>query len=1119
VNRKNVEDIYPLSPLQQGMLFHAQYSPETGAYVEQWPLLMEGPLDVDAFHRAFQRAVDRHAALRTSIVWEGVPQPLQVVLREAALPAELLDWSGAADDDWRARLDGLLRDGLRRGFDLRQAPLARLTFARLAEQRHLVVFAFHHIILDGWSAPLVFADVDAFYRAERAGTSIHLPPPPKYRDYLAWLQRQDACADEAFWRGALAGFAEPTPLPMDRGGPDVTEEHAAVRLMVDGAATARLQAFAREHALTLNTLVQGAWALLLARHAAAEDVLFGATVSGRPADLPGVERMVGVFINTLPVRVAVPPDATVRAWLSAVQHRQAEMRQHEHARLVDVQGWSDVPRDRPLFGSLVVFENYPLGGGEGEEDPRALRMTALPAVERSNLPLTLVAAPAADGLELRLNYDTRRFGADSARRLAERLRTALVALAEDAGRRVGDVPVFAPGERAQVVDDWNRTASAYPREFTLADLFAEQARATPDDVALEFGARRMTYGELDAYSNRIARRLRALGVAPDGAVAIAMERAAEPFAALLGIVRAGAAYVPLDTSHPAERLAGMLRDCGASVLIVTDEVPASLSGFAGPVLSLRGDAEAIAGESADPLHIVLHPENTAYVVFTSGSTGKPKGIAVPHRAVARLVRGTAYHGFPRGERMAQVANASFDALTFEVWGALLNGGTLVGIGRDTAMDPPALARTMEALRIDAAFLTSAVFTQAAREAPDGFRSMRCLIVGGDAVDPAAARAVLRAGAPGRLLNGYGPTENTTFSTWHLVRSVEEGDRTVPIGIPLSNGTAYVLDGGMRPLPSGAVGELYVGGDGLARGYAGQPALTAERFVPDPFGAAGSRLYRTGDRARWREEEECVSAEVRECGSGPEAREGAHTDAHHQTDALTHSRTNALTHFLEFLGRVDFQVKIRGLRIEPGEIEAALAALPSVGAAVVVAREDRPGDRRLAAYVTGRGGARPDAAALRDALGAVLPDYMVPSAFVVLETLPLTPNGKVDRRALPAPDAADAHEDFVPPETETERALAAIWAEVLGVERVGAEDSFFLLGGHSLMAAQVVSRIRQALDVELPLRTLFEASRLRDLAARVDALRDESLAALAAELGEMDEAELDALLAAAEEGQG
>jgi amino acid adenylation domain-containing protein len=1069
VNRKNVEDIYPLSPLQQGMLFHALYSPETGAYVEQWPLLVDGALDVDAFHRAFQRAVDRHAALRTGFVWEGVPQPLQVVMREATLSAERLDWSGAADDAWRARLDDLLAAGRRRGFDLRQAPLARLTFVRLAESRHLLVFAFHHVILDGWSAPLVFGDVEAFYRAERNGTSIHLPPPPKYREYLGWLQRQDAAAHEAFWRASLAGFAEPTPLPLDRGGSDVAEEHAAARLTLDAGETARLQAFAREQALTLNTLVQGAWALLLARHAGTADVLFGATVSGRPGDLPGVERMVGVFINTLPVRVPVPPASTVRAWLAGVQAQQAEMRQHEHARLVDVQGWSDVPRDRPLFGSLVVFENYPLGSDDGEGDPNALHVTALPAVERTNVPLTLVAAPGGDALVLRLNYDTRRFTAASAERLVAQLRAVLAAVAEDADRRVGDVPVFAAGEREQVVAEWNGTATEYPRESTLLALYAEQVRAAPDAVALEFGERRTTYGELDADTDRLARRLRALGVAPDGAVAVAMERSPESIAALLGIVKAGAAYVPLDVSHPAERLSGMLRDCGASALVVPGDVPASLAGWTGPVLSLRGDADAIAAESAGPLGIDVHPENVAYVVFTSGSTGRPKGIAVPHRAVVRLVRGTTYHAFPRGERMGQVVNASFDVLTFEVWGALVNGGTLVGIGRETAMDPAALAQSLASLRIDSAFVTSAVFHQAARDLPDGFRTVRTLMVGGEAVDPAAARAVLRAGGPGRLLNGYGPAENTTYSTWHLIADVAEGDRTVPIGIPVSNSTAYVLDEGMRPLPVGAVGELYVGGDGLARGYAGQAGMTAERFLPDPFGAAGTRLYRTGDRARWTE-----------------------------------------AGILEFLGRADFQVKIRGYRIEPGEIEAALTALPQVGEAVVIAREDRPGDRRLAAYVAGRGGARPDPAALREALSSTLPEYMVPSAFVVLDTLPLTANGKVDRRALPAPDAEGAQEAYVAPETDTERALAAIWSEVLGVSRIGAEDSFFLLGGHSLMATQVITRVRETLDVVLPLRTLFEAPRLRALAERVDAL---ALAALAAELEGMDEAELDALLAA------
>ncbi|HEX2208741.1 MAG TPA: condensation domain-containing protein, partial [Longimicrobium sp.] len=606
MNRKNVEDIYPLSPLQQGLLFHALYSPRTGAYVEQAPLLVQGELDVDAFARAFQRTVDRHTALRTGLVWENVPQPLQVVYREAALPVERRDWSGLAEDEWRAELDAFLAADRQRGFELSRAPLLRLAFMRLSGGRHLFVFTFHHAILDGWSMPLVFADADAFYAAARRGRTPQLPPAPKYRDYVGWLQRQDRASDETFWCGALDGFAEPTPLPLDRGGAAVAEEHAYLRARLSTDEHRRLGAFARENAITLNTLVAGAWALVLARHAGRRDVVFGATVSGRPAELPGIERAVGLFINTVPLRARVPEGGTVGEWLAGLQRLQGEMRQHEHVSLTDVQGWSAVPRDRPLFESVFVFENYPLDAGEADA-PVFTPVMDVP--ERVNYALTLVVAPM-DELELRLNYDPRRFTEDGARRIMDALRTALREISRSASRPLSRVEVLAAEER-RTLETWSRGEPGDGLS-TFGRLFHAQAARTPDAPALEFEGRTVSYAELDARANRLARRLRARGAGRGGRVAVSLERSLELPVALLAVMKSGAAFLPVDPRDPAPRRRRVPADSGAVVLLGERRLAEGADGVV-PFIDVVEEEAAAAAAPCGTLEVEVGPENAAYV--------------------------------------------------------------------------------------------------------------------------------------------------------------------------------------------------------------------------------------------------------------------------------------------------------------------------------------------------------------------------------------------------------------------------------------------------------------------------------------------------------------------------
>jgi amino acid adenylation domain-containing protein len=1066
VNRKNVEDIYPLSPLQQGLLFHTLYSPETGAYVEQAPMLVEGDLDVDAFARAFQRTVDRHAALRTGLVWENVPQPLQVVYREAVLPVERRDWSALGEAEWRAELDAWLAADRRHGFELTRAPLLRLAFMRLGAGRHVFVFTFHHAILDGWSTPLVFGEVDAFYAAARQGrTPPHLPPAPRYRDYVAWLRAQDAAADEAFWRRVLDGFATPTPLPLAGGRPAVAERHAQAGLFIPAAEHARLAAFARDNNLTLNTLVQGAWALVLARHAGERDVLFGVTVSGRPAELPGVERAVGLFINTIPFRVQVPEEGTVGAWLAGVQRLQGEMRQHEHVSLVDVQGWSAVPRDRPLFESGYVFENYPL---QAEEEDEQLRFTPIHILERVSHPLSLGVVPGPE-LELRLSYDPARFSPDAADRILTAVHAALRGLSESMDRPLSPVEVLADDDR-RALDAWGRGAAPEGAEPVHLGVLAQAAR-TPDAVAVEWDGGRMTYAQLEARSRLLSQRLGAEGVRRGARVAVCMERGPEMVVAMLAVLRAGAAYVPVDPDQPTERVRRLL-DGVAAPVVLTQSRLADL--FTGDARVIAVDALQEAEEfAALPVDVAVDPEDIAYVIHTSGSTGTPKGVEVPHRALAAHMAWMRRR-FPLGADGAvlQKTPFGFDASVWEFWAPLLEGARLVMAPPGAHREP---ARLMDAVRAGAVTTLQMVPSLLAVlvETPglEACTSLRRVFAGGEALPGELVRR-LRTRLAVEVVNLYGPTEACIDASFH-VAGPHDPLPVAPIGRPVDGTRLYVVDDVHRPMPPGAAGELCIGGAGVARGYLGRPALTAEKFVPDPFaGVPGARMYCSGDRVRW-------------------GVDGA----------------------LEFLGRADLQVKVRGVRVEPGEVEAALAALPGVGAAAVVAREDRPGDVRLAAYVApADSAAPPEPDALRRALAAVLPDAMVPSAFVVLDRLPLTPSGKTDRRALPAPGEA-AGAEFVAPATATERVLAEIWSEVLGVERVGADDSFFALGGHSLLAVQAATRIRAALGVDVPLRTLFDEPRLRGLAAWLDGGADDDLDDLAAALAELSEAEMDELLGA------
>ncbi len=1047
--RGGVEDVYTLTPMQEGMHFHSLLSPGSGVYVGQFGYLLEGPLDVQALDRAWQYAVGRHEILRASFAWEGLPRPVQVIHREATLPFRVEDWRGLGGAERQVRLEQHLEADRLAGFDTGRAPLMRVGLFRLEEEEHQLLWTHHHLVMDGWSLSLLFRDVLAAYAAHVRGEAPRAAPGVRFREYVAWLERQDRSRAENFWRRALAGFDSPTPLPVPGTARTGEEGQGTAALLLSEERSAALQERARRWGVTPSTLVQGAWALLLARYAGTDDVLFGATVSGRPADLPGAEEIVGLFINTLPVRVRLRPRATLGEWLAQLQGEQAEAREHDYAPLVEVRKWSDVPAGEALFRSLVVFENYPEDRAVHERagSVEGVRARSNLVRGRSNYPLSLVAQGVAR-LSLEIHHDRGQVDAEAAERLASHLHVLLEGMATHPERRLAEVGLLGEGERARVLATWNATAAPHPFAPVHERVSAQAAR-TPGAVAVVFGDERLSYAALERRAGDLAGRLRRLGVGPETRVGVCLERAPGLVVAMLAVLRAGGACVPLDPAHPAERLLALLDESGARVVVTAGAAAARLHGYAGAVVRLDTGAVAAGRARSEAPAVAVSAESLAYVIHTSGSTGRPKGVMVSHGSLANYL---AWIGRAvlddRPGAIPLLSPPTFDASLKQLFHPLLRGEAVWILPEAVAADPSALLRALGgrgAVVVNCVpSLWSALLEARAAAGARGLENVRQVLLGGEPLPAGLVRATREACPRARIWNLYGPTEATANAT---AARLEPGGR-VSIGRPVDNAQAYVLDAELGPVPVGVPGELYVGGAGLARGYLGRPERTAEAFLPGPFGAPGSRMYRTGDRACWTADGE-----------------------------------------LEYLGRADRQVKIRGFRIEPGEIEAALLAHPGVSEAVTVVREDEPGDRRLAAYAVTAPGATvpPTEGELRAHLGARLPGYMVPGWIVLLEALPRTSSGKLDRGALPAPAGARRERDPVAPRTVTELRVAGVFREVLNAGPVGVDDDFFELGGHSLLATRVVSRLRAELAVEVPLRAIFEAPTVAALARSVDAI--------------------------------
>jgi amino acid adenylation domain-containing protein len=1100
----------PLSFAQERLWFIDQLDPGSAAYNVPLALGLHGALDAAALERALGEVVHRHEPLRTVFAQEG-DAPVQVVRPFDGFHLPLTDLAALREDEREAETERILADEARRPFDLAAGPVLRARLLRLGANEHVLALVLHHVATDAWSAGVLFRELAALYDSFRQGEEAPLADlPVRYADFAAWqrgwLAGESLERQTAYWRRRLAGAPAVLDLPADRPRPAV-QDTAGALLPFDlpAEAVAGARALARSEGATPFMVLLAAFAALAYRLTGEEDVVVGTPIANRTR--PELEGLVGFFDNTLALRTDVSGDPGFRALLRRVREATLEAYAHQDVpfeKLVDELKTERSLSHPPVFQVMLTLQNAPttaaapsLGGVEVRPQPVD--------AGTSRFDLTLILSETGGGgIGGWAEYATALFDPATVERMTRHL-GALLARAVDApDAPLSTLDFLSAAERDEVLRACNATDRPRPAA-TVHALVSAQAARTPDAVAVEFRGERTTYAELDAAANRLAHRLRRMGVGPDARVAVAMERSAEMVIATLAILKAGGAYVAVDPAYPAERVAYMLADARAAVVVTTRDLAARLPAVPAAVLAVDAERDAIAREpSADP-GVAVDPDNLLYVLYTSGSTGRPKGAALPHRAGANVVRLQLerWAGEPPA-RTLQFASLSFDVSFQEMYCTWASGATLVLVDDDTRRDGEALLAYLREHRVERLFLPFAALQNLAETAGDGgegtgdrgqgtgdaaelaarLADLREVITAGEALRATPQlRAFFRANPRARLENHYGPSETHLISAHPVAGDPEAWPALPPIGAPVDNTRLYVLDARMNPVPFGVPGELYAAGDGVARGYLDRPALTAEKFLPDPFGAPGARLYRTGDRVRWTKTER---ASVRECVSASDSRDTPLSSETQRTHALTHSRTSVL----EYLGRTDFQVKIRGFRVEPGEVEAALAAHPAVLQAAVVARGEGAA-RRLCAYVVPAAGAAVEAAELRAFLTGRLPEHMVPSAWRVMDALPLTPSGKVDRRSLPEPDAAPAG-GRVPPRTADERTVADAWEAVLGVSP-GAHDNFFDLGGHSLRATQVMARVRRAFGVELPLRALFEAPTVAGLAERAAAARREGRA--------------------------
>ncbi|MCY7538400.1 non-ribosomal peptide synthetase, partial [Bacillus pumilus] len=1006
MSKQKIQKVYPLTPMQEGMLYHAMLDPNSSSYFTQLELEISGEFDHAFFEKSLNELIRTYDILRTAFVYQQLQKPRQVVLAERHLDVYREDLSHLNHQEQQKVLDQYKKQVRKQGFHLTNDLLLKVAVFQLNETNWHLIWSNHHIIMDGWSMGVLMKKLFHYYESFRNGRTPDRSQGKPYADYIQWLGKQNKQEAESYWQKRLDGAVQHQGLLQQKDA-NGQYDHQEWTFTWDAQTVQAIQNVARQCQVTAPNLFQAVWSVLLGIYHAADDVTFGTVVSGRPPSVSGIERMAGLFINTIPVRVTLDQKQTFKQLFQKVQQHALEAENYDFMPLYDIQ--QKTAAGGQLFDHLVGFENYPLDqelSGDTMSARLGFSIDVKGGFEQTNFDLNVLVYPG-ETWTLKIKYNAIAFEEKVIENISKHLTNLMKQIIQNPEVRLQNVTCITEEEKQQI-KAWNQTERDYPKHLSIPELLKERMKAQPDHLALVEGDRTFTYEELGQEIRRLAGSLIEKGVQPGDAVAVYMNRSADAVIAILAVLHAGAAYVPIDPSQPEERIRFMLEDSGASILLHADSPsPVDEQIKAVHVTSKPHHSHMDVSVRTSPSHL-------AYIMYTSGSTGQPKGVQIEHQHIVRLACSQEKLGLNKSDRMAHTGAVSFDAITFEIFTTLLGGATLYPVDRDTLLDINRFEQFIQTHQISALFLTTGLFNQLAQQRPQMFKGLTTLITGGDVINVKSAKLVKQHHPALVLLNAYGPTENTTISSIYEVRGDETGP--IPIGQPINHSSAYILDDDQRLQPIGAPGELYVGGDGVARGYLHRPDLTNQVFLADPFKPSG-RLYRTGDLARY----------------------GADGQ-------------------IEFLGRTDDQVKIRGFRIELGEIETVLQQNVGIDDAVVLVHSFSSDEKEITAYFTGT----ITEEEVRDLFNQELPAYMVPHHVMKLDAFTLTSNGKVDRKALPKPDEAHQEKkEIIPPETEIEKTLAQIWEELLG-KTVGVDEHFFMAGGHSLKAMMMSAKIQEVL---------------------------------------------------------
>jgi amino acid adenylation domain-containing protein len=1034
---------------QQRMWFLQQFDPDSATYNIPIVHHVSGLLDILILEESLITLVKRHESLRTRFMLVN-EQVVCAIAETISLSFTVVKLEPETTPE---SLQQLIDAEIRQPFNLSTLPLFRVKILELTNLDRVLIINFHHIIADGWSINIFMQELAELYQSHLHNKPISLKDLPiRYVDFAIWqrqwLQSEMLRSLTNYWQQQLA---EPLPilsLPTDRPRPLVqTFRGATQALSLSSALTSQIKNLAQKTETTIFMILLAAFQILLARYSGQTDIIVGTPISGRHQ--VATEGLIGLLLNSLAIRIDLSGNPTVEELLGKVRAVTLAAYTHQDLPLEQLIEALQIKRElsyAPLFQAMFSLLNTPSQTAQFSED---LELTPVWShTDTTKVDLTLGLQEIGSEILGVFEYNSDLFDAETVQRLIGHFQTLLEAIVSNPQQRISALPILTEAERQKILIEWQQTQTEYPRDKTIAQLFEAQAEKNPDAIAAIYEDQQISYRELNQKANQLAHYLHELGVGDDQPIGICVERSIDMLIGLVGILKVGGVYLPIDSNYPSDRTDYMLTDAQVQILVTQESLRSKFQNSQLLVVEIDRGWDLIAKESKENLSSNTTAENLAYIIYTSGSTGEPKGVVVSHRAVSRLVINTDYIQLSSSDCIGQASNVAFDAATFEIWGALLNGAKLIGINKEVMLSPQKLANQIRQQQITTLFLTTALFNQVSKQIPDAFSPLKNLLFGGEASDPKAVKEVLAQSCPARLLHVYGPTENTTFSTWYLVESVDEGTTTIPIGKAIANSQTYILDHALNHVPIGVIGEIYVSGDGLAKGYLNRPELTAEKFINHSFSESESiKLYKTGDLGKY-------------------LRDGN----------------------IEILGRSDFQVKIRGFRIELGEIETALRRKEQVRETIVIACDDQRGSKQLVAYVAPQLESL-TSKELRSFLKEQLPDYMIPAFFVFLDELPLTSNGKVDRRALPAPDlfSLSLESSFVAPSTATEQAIAEVWQEILKIEKIGIHDNFFELGGHSLIATQVMSRLPPMFSLDLPLSLLFELPTIAELAERIDTI--------------------------------